>query len=261
MKKDLIHFVRWEKIPEEQVEPVMESMPRWGVSDIVASPFWFREQGENYVAKIAKLMERCGLRSSACHALWNIGNDCIQPDAESWRTMIRRHTRFLDQLSCLNVTTYTMHLGYDDATGNLEKDFAMVRKTVDALLPVLERNRVTLALENSAEPLYVIEKLAETVRGYRSEWVGMCFDNGHANCYQKGVEKTLRIMSDGIVTCHLHDNFGEHDDHNPPGDGNVDWKRLTALLDGLPRLHHAETESGDWSQDSWNRFRSATASA
>ena len=69
MKKDLIHFVRWEKIPEEQVEPVMESLPRWGVSDIVASPFWFRETGGNYVAKMAKLMERCGLRSSACHAL------------------------------------------------------------------------------------------------------------------------------------------------------------------------------------------------
>ena len=207
MKKELVHFVEWKKIPEETVESVLADLQSWGVKNIVAHPCWFRDGKVNYVEKMAERLSRFGLRSTACHA------------------------------------DYSM-----------EKNFSMLRQTVDDLLPWAEKNRITLALENSAESIEVIEKLSAMVADYKSEFVGMCFDSGHANCYQIGIAGTLEVMKNDIVTCHLHDNYGSFDDHNPPQEGNTDWAELTRLLDTLPRLHHAETESGEWGRESWEKF-------
>ena len=258
MKKELIHFVEWKKIPEEKMESTLAELRVWGVKNIVAHPVWFRDGREPYVAKMAERLKRFELKSTACHALWGEGNDCIVPEPEDWSGMIRRHSLFLRELTVLGVTTYTIHLGwYVDRSA--EWNFSLLRRTVDALLPVCEETSIALALENSAEPYEAVVQLAEMVKQYRNKFIGMCYDCGHANCYQGSVSKTLEIMRDGIVTCHLHDNYGTQDDHNPPAKGNIDWMELTRLLDTLPRLQHAETESGDWGRSSWETFRRYTA--
>lgn len=253
MKKDLIHFVRWEKVPEDQVEDVLSQLPQWGVKNIVAHPKWFRDGGESYVQKISLLLQKNKLLSTACHALWGRGNDCILPDRDQWPDMIRRHSIFLRDIQTLHVTTYTIHLGFNPDR-NSEENFSFLKRSVDALLPVCEETGITLALENSQEPLQVLEKVSEMITAYKNKHLGMCFDCGHANSYQGSVRETLEVMRDNIVTCHLHDNYGEHDDHNPPGEGNINWRELDALLDTLPRLHHAETESGIWDEQSWKKF-------
>jgi len=253
MKKELLHFVEWRKIPEEKVEATLAELPDWGVRNIVAHPCWFRDGKERYVDKMAERLNRFGLRATACHALWGGNNDCIQPDEAVKKEMLRKHLVFMDELSVLGISTYTLHLGYKPED-DVDKDFELLRGTVDALLPGAEKNRISLALENSAEPIPVIRRLAEMVRSYDSDYVGLCFDCGHANCYQKSVAKTLEIMRDGIVTCHLHDNYGSFDDHNPPASGNINWTELTSGLDSLPRMHHAETESGEWGRESWEKF-------
>ena len=252
MKKDLLHFVQWKNIPEEQIEPVLDDLVRWGVKNIVAHPGWFREDS-SYVCKMAARLKQYGIRSDACHALWGDGNDCIIPDPGTWNEMIRRHSLFLRDLTRLGVTTYTIHLGWH-VDRPADWNFALLRKTVDALLPVCQETSIALALENSAEPFEIIEKLSAMVREYDSEYLGMCFDSGHANCYQKNLAGTLEVMRDGIITCHLHDNYGQHDDHEVPGQGCIDWVELDRLLDTLPRLHHAETESGNWSEAAWRQF-------
>ena len=258
MKKELIHFVEWKKITEEKVEHTLAELRDWGVKNIVAHPVWFRDGSEHYVEKMAERLTRFGLKSTACHALWGDGNDCIIPDSGEWAEMIRKHGHFLRELTALGVTTYTIHLGwYADRTAAW--NFNLLRKTLDALLPICEETSITLALENSAEPFDAIVQLAEMVKQYHHDFLGMCYDCGHANCYQKSVVKTLEVMRNDIVTCHLHDNYGEHDDHNPPSGGNIDWPELTRLLDTLPRLHHGETESGEWDRTSWEKFCHYTA--
>ena len=253
MKKDLIHFVRWEKVPEDQVEYVFSQLPLWGVKNIVSHPKWFRDGTESHIEKIAGFLEKNGLCSTACHALWGNGNDCIIPDQNAWADMIRRQSLFLKQLQALHVTTYTIHLGYMSDLSD-DDNFSILKRSVDALLPVCESTGITLALENSAEPVPVIEKVGDLIAEYGNQYLGMCFDCGHANCYQGGVIKTLDVMRKHVVTCHLHDNYGSFDDHNPPGGGNIDWFSLNEQLGTLPRLHHAETESGDWDEESWKKF-------
>ena len=260
MKKELVHFVEWKRIPEDKVFSVMEEIVQWGVKNIVAHPCFFKEDDPSYIRKIATYMENAGLKSTACHALWGKGNDCVITDEDVWKEMIRKHKNFLDQLSVLGVKTYTYHLGvaHEEKWENIA---SYVRKSVDALLPVCERNQIILALENSGETPDLIRKMSDFVTEYSHPYLGMCFDSGHANCYQDGIRETLEVMRNNIVTCHLHDNYGSFDDHNPPGGGNTDWNELDALLDTLPRLLHAETESGDWGEEAWYEFCKALKKA
>ena len=253
MKKELIHFIRWELVDDSDVENLLAQLPDWGVENIVAHPKWFRNPKENYIAKISKLLEKYNLRSTACHALWGGGNDCINLDVNEQKKMIENQSRFLKELQMLNVKTFTMHLGYLDEI-SLEENFSILSKTIDELLVVCEETNITIALENSQEPIPVIKKMEELVTRYNHPNLGTCFDSGHANCYGNGVANLLNIMKNNIVTCHLHDNYGLKDDHNPPNEGNINWDELDTLLDSLPRLKHAETESGIYDKTAWKKF-------
>ena len=133
MKKELIHFIRWEKVQEKDVESVLAELPEWGVENIVAHPKWFRSDGESYVRKIQNLLEKYHLRSTACHALWGTGNDCINPDPVIQNDMIRRQSIFLRELRMLKVTTFTIHLGYRKDM-SLEENFSLLEKSVDSRL-------------------------------------------------------------------------------------------------------------------------------
>ena len=253
MKKELIHFIRWELVEEKDVERVLSQLPEWGVENIVAHPKWFRRDGESYLKKIQNLLEKYHLRSTACHALWGSGNDCINPDPAIQKEMILRQSIFMKELQMLNVKTFTMHLGYHGEI-SFEENFSLLRETLDSLLPVCEETGIILALENGRESFEAFRKIEQIVKNYRHPNLGTCFDCGHANSYGGGVRNLLEVMKNNIVTCHLHDNYGVHDDHNPPGQGNINWQELNELLDTLPRLCHAETESGVWDKSAWNAF-------
>lgn len=248
MKKDIVHFIRWETIPEKDVERTLSALSEIGVKNIVAHPKWFRATGESYIEQIQCLLKKYDLRSTASHALWGQNNDCINPDPVMQADMICRQSHFLRQLQTLQVTTFTIHLGYCREM-SIEQNFALLAKSIDSLLPVCEETGITLALENIGEPAGVIHRMSEMVQQYHHPMLGTCYDCGHANCYSGGIEETLKIMKDNIVTCHLHDNYGQHDDHNPPGEGNIDWQKLNLLLDSLPRLQHVETEAENWGNE------------
>ena len=93
------------------------------------------------------------------------------------------------------------------------------------LCDVAERANVDLAFENLRAPEY----LYEFMRRVDSPRVGVCFDAGHNHfcCPERNI---LKDFSDRIKAVHLHDNFGDFDAHNIPGDGSIDWKALRKEL-------------------------------
>lgn len=57
--------------------------------------------------------------------------------------------------------------------------------------------------------------------------VGICLDMGHA--FLAGdLADAIEMVSGELVTTHVHDNRGKHDDHLAPFDGRIDWP--TALM-------------------------------
>lgn len=56
-----------------------------------------------------------------------------------------------------------------------------------------------------------------------------CYDCGHELLYNDGTG-VLEKYADFLVTCHLHDNQGERDDHQIPFEGTMDWERLALRI-------------------------------
>lgn len=256
IEEKLVHFVEWKKVADEDLEKTLNDVRSWGVVDIVAHPVWWKKERENkgFLKQVAAMITAAGLKTPACHALWGKGQDLVCEDESLRVKAMEEHKAFLYGLAEMGVSTYTLHLGL---ASHLDRTFAwdQIRRSVDALLPVAQETSIALALENGGEPMADLQRLIDLVSGYAHPQVGMCFDTGHANCYSSaGLFQVLELMKKDIVTCHMHDNYGEHDDHNPPGQGNTPWDKLIPALKACPRMHHAETESGDWDQESWNKF-------
>jgi sugar phosphate isomerase/epimerase len=61
--------------------------------------------------------------------------------------------------------------------------------------------------------------------------LGLNVDTGHAHLSDLGVGRAISSAAQRIVTTHLQDNFGQVDDHLPPGEGRIDWpEALGAFL-------------------------------
>ncbi len=55
--------------------------------------------------------------------------------------------------------------------------------------------------------------------------VGICLDTGHAHL-SGDLGTVAHKLSGHLWMMHATDNHGRHDDHLPPGDGQIDWLRL-----------------------------------
>ncbi len=259
LEEKIVHFVEWKKVADEDLAKTLQDVRSWGVTDIVAHPIWYMKEQENkgFLKKVAAMIKDAGLKTPACHALWGQNRD-LACDDESLRVKaMKDHKSFLYALADMGVSTYTLHLGLYKAT-DFSLSWDQIRRSVDALLPVAQETSIALALENGGESLKNLHYLVDLVAGYRDPMVGLCFDTGHANYHSEiGLFEMLDLMKKDMVTCHMHDNYGTEDDHNPRGEGNIPWDKLVAALKACPRMHHAETESGNWSRESWDKFYAA----
>jgi len=89
-----------------------------------------------------------------------------------------------------------------------------------------ERQNVVLAIENSGRPDYVDFLLSHC----DASSVGLCYDSSHD--FLTGMRPTEILKQRGrrLVTTHLSDNRGEHDDHWLPGEGTIDWEQVVSCF-------------------------------
>ncbi|WP_297421819.1 sugar phosphate isomerase/epimerase [Thermococcus sp.] len=71
------------------------------------------------------------------------------------------------------------------------------------------------------------ERLAELIEGID---IGVTFDVGHLNTTSMDFDRFLELLGDRIVHVHLHDNSSKADEHLPPGEGTLPWRRVFPKL-------------------------------
>ena len=103
------------------------------------------------------------------------------------------------------------------------------------MVDIAERVGVNLAFENLRAP----KRLYEFMARVDSKRAGVCFDSGHNHCHCPET-RVCRDFKDKIFAVHLHDNFGEKDQHFIPFDGNDDWHIIREEL-------IASSYAGAWS--------------
>lgn len=98
-----------------------------------------------------------------------------------------------------------------------------------AQLPRIREIGCRVALENifEEEP----STLLRVLEGIDDPAVGHCFDSGHFNMFATvSVEDWFSVLGSRIVESHLHDNHGAADEHLPVGEGVIDFRLITDLL-------------------------------
>lgn len=111
-----------------------------------------------------------------------------------------------------------------------------------SLLPCLQANNVTVAIENMFTTRIFKNELRTTTCSKAEEMLDfvqelddphftLCFDCGHANLlYGDSGTEMVRKLGDKISICHLHDNDGIFDYHLLPHQGNIDWHKLILAM-------------------------------
>ncbi|MBF0634204.1 MAG: sugar phosphate isomerase/epimerase, partial [Nitrospinae bacterium] len=132
----------------------------------------------------------------------------------------------------LNAETIVVHPGYDenrywkDANGFVTRAVEMWAR----LLELTGESGCLIALENIFErgP----ELLRRVVDEVGSQRFGICFDSGHFNMFSKTpLNDWMDSLGGKIVELHLHNNYGERDDHNGMASGTFDFAQLFSKLD------------------------------
>lgn len=272
MAKELIFNYSWKRVPPESYPVVIREFLDWGVEKLVF--------GDDLIARCIKepefadilrgLRKRLGVSFCAMHGLAGRGYDMDTLDScRNRREMIADHVRALEIASEFGSKTYTIHVGashYVRREAKLPELIELAADTLEKLVPAAERNGVVLAVENAFEPpntARVVRGLVEPYAG--NEFVGVCFDTGHANImtmrpgkditkfrdymyrswFETGLvfeNDALEVLKPYIVTTHIHDNDGYGDSHSMPGDGDTDWNALVAELKSCPRMIEYQSE-------------------
>lgn len=74
--------------------------------------------------------------------------------------------------------------------------------------------------------------MARMLDGIGDERAGICLDTGHAHVVsQIPVEEWISVLGNRIRHVHLHNNYGDHDTHNPPFEGSIEIDHVMNLLD------------------------------
>ncbi|MCF8117945.1 MAG: sugar phosphate isomerase/epimerase, partial [Desulfarculaceae bacterium] len=187
-------------------------------------------------------------------------------DREERRLAVTHTERTMELASDLEATGVVLHLGEVDEArdkgitaaaakaggmtpemaDHLELRAAVAPRHLDAvsfslerLAPRAEALGVRLGLENRFHAFQVpsFEETGILLERFSGAPIGLWYDCGHAWVQElAGLEPASRWLESygsTLVGCHLHDAKG-HQDHQAPGQGEMDWPALTRALAGSP---------------------------
>jgi len=112
----------------------------------------------------------------------------------------------------------------------------LLMQSMEELAGIGEELEVIFAIENVPGRLWFgcdSAQMAEMIRRVDSPFIRMCFDTGHAHVeakhYGDCAEQLARCL-DVVSYFHIHDNDGNHDSHEAPGDGTINWNYLSMVM-------------------------------
>lgn len=271
--ENLTHNAYFAGVPEEYHNYIFEEWRSHGAAKlvlqegIVVSALKDPEFGNRFLQRA----ERHGIRMADGHVPWNPQWALNTPE-EHREIMLNNNRRALEFCAEAGCTTLTIHVGdnicWDAARGiTHEEGRDLLDDSLDKLIPIAEKNKIVLCIENIIAPTDQPNELVRCFKKFKSDYFGCCYDSGHANVmayypgkdpeqlcswikdhlwrgkpeYYKG--NALQELLPYIATCHLHDNNGFEDQHFPAGNGTIRWEEVIPVLKQAPGLRSIQSES------------------
>jgi sugar phosphate isomerase/epimerase len=93
---------------------------------------------------------------------------------------------------------------------------------------------VKCLVENLHNEVATPEHILEVLKVGHFDNVGVCFDSGHAQLSEIGLEGSFALLKPRIAELHVHDNNSVRDEHLWPGAGGIDWATFSRIAAELP---------------------------
>ena len=240
-----------EKPELEQIRFLMKQISDAGFTHI----HWCHEWEGDYIyssfemLQIKEWMEEFNLKIKALHASKgtprnvNIRREHFRRDYTSdweynrWAGVELIKNR-VDMAACLSAHEIVLHLypphfTIQEKPETKENFYACVYKSLDELMPYCLDKNVKICMENLFDMPgeYMLEIWNRLFERYPKEYLGLCFDTGHANIiWGERAPKMIEKYIDRLYAVHIHDNNGSVDYHRIPGEGNIKWNSIINLL-------------------------------
>ena len=262
----ITHYFSWGECSDRLRPLLMREFTEDGAKQLVLTDCLLRKamQRFEFADIVRREAKEAGVKFCDAHAPFGVHEDLDCPRPDDRPMMIDRLKLVLKIVRDFGVKTCTIHVGnVPFREYSLEYYHNCIVHSLEELLPTAEACGVVIAIENIWFPTNTPEKLLAILDHFRSPFLGICYDSGHANLMAKGMNFTESAAKDGwdgwadaipwdnrilekllphIVTCHLHDNHGQYDDHDLPGNGNIDWQHVMPTLARAPKLQCIQNE-------------------
>ena len=220
-----------------------------------------------------RMLAGAGVVFRDAHAPYGTLQDLSCPVPELFPHMVRMHSSALRLCAEFGVRSCTIHVGRpSEYCKDAAKLHDTMLKALEKLLPVAEDCRCTICIENIWDPNNTAGMLLDAIDRFKSPWLGVCWDSGHAQLSRSDTPDTpeqcsraswrgngfpdgpaefsdtgdyLRRLLPHVVTGHLHVNDRIRDRHWLPTDprGMTDWAQEMKLLKSAPRLMQLQNEA------------------
>lgn len=192
---------------------------------------------KSYTAQLKKKLNELGLKVSAMHAPFSETSDISNADEDQRKFAVDECCKVIDILSDLRGTFLILHPAVKifDLNDHEEKERRLnqTRKSIGKIAEHAKLKGRRVALENLLPHILggEVNILIDLVRSFNRYSLGICFDSSHANLWKNPtVDEYLKLVSPYLLTTHFSDNYGQFDDHHPPGDGEMNWPALVNIL-------------------------------
>jgi len=239
-------------------ERMLEALPLMAAQGVewvelgLESASFFHENKPEEVERVQETLAEHGLRVNSIHTPFGDAVDLSSRDEEAVKNGLAVHRQAMALAQRLAVPCLVVHAGDGAVTEKRNQRRERAYASLCELAPLAEEANVMLAVENlpkkylGARP----EELLGLIDRVGSSHVAICFDSGHAHLHGRVLE-FARALLPRTVTTHLHDNYGQNDDHLFPGFGTIPWAELAAIYKEIGctaplMLECAPPEGWDW---------------
>lgn len=195
----------------------------------------YHDQGA--VARARTCLEDLGMEAYSLHAPLADHIDIASLDYGQREAALREIFLAAEAAATLQARYFVIHPGPEHSTrpsaDELFRRMDIASSTLNRIAEHCRHLGIGCVLENKLPHLIFgsTREILWIMGGMRNLNIGTCLDTGHA--YLSGdIYDVMHKLSSHLQMIHANDNRGHYDDHLPPGQGMIDWRKFLAELSG-----------------------------
>ena len=218
------------------LQDALDAIARSGFSSVElwADTVHFDPRTNIELSKVCKWLSDCRLKVHSVHAPFRNYVSPPSDEAEFRKLRMELLKKTLRNMNDMTIPIMVLH-----AVNRFEYNYSMSQRQIvgdflSELCQYARRLGIQIALENiptgEGLPDEIPTTLKEQIPLYPGIGLKYCLDIGHALLAGIDPIEEARAAGKDLIATHIHNNDGQLDSHEMPGNGLIDWPKLYLQL-------------------------------